>query len=295
MLSCDNDSNDILTNKNSFSKFIYCVGDSTTEGGSPGKSYPKYLQEIIGTNYQVFNEGHSGRESADLAVWTGGLTPVLKENLTILASGEVIISKRPIDITIGKFRGFQVKGKLGNVKGTLKLADDEITFSFIREEIGDIVTLPAGTEFIADGIKNLNDIVIWWTGQNDLAFGWPLNETAPRDCAIATFAKMPNANKRFLVISVTNGTTYYKNDVNKQNALLKAEFPNNYIDLQKIMIEDGLKMAGITPTTEDLQAIADERVPPSLLYDTVHPNDICKQKVIAPTIYNELKKRNWIN
>jgi hypothetical protein len=289
----DRDVQNLPVESESLLSHIYCVGDSITEGGSPGSSYPTHLQNLLGNTVTVINEGYSGRESADIAVWTGGLTPVLTEDVKIPTSGEVIIP-RPIEITIGKFRGFKVDGTFGNVRGTLKHHDDESTFSFIRETEGPAVTIPAGTPFVSDGLKNLDKVMVWWTGQNDLAFGWPLNLTAPRDCALATIAKMPVDKKKFLIVSITNGTKLYKEDVAKQNALLKEAFPDNFVDMQNIMIDKGLEMVGLTPTPEDLDAIADRRVPPSLLYDTVHPNEICKQKVIAVTIYNELAKRSWI-
>lgn len=273
---------------------IYCVGDSITEGGSPGSPYPTHLQALLGSSKTVINEGHSGRESADLAVWTGGLTPVLKASLNVPTSGEVFIAERPIDITIGKFKGFTVPGKLGSVRGTLKLNDDENTFSFIREASGTAVTLPTGTQFIADGLQKLDNVMVWWTGQNDLAFGWPYVYTAPRDCALAVIAKMPVDIKRFLIIGVTNGTTNFKEDSRLQNEVLREAFPNNFVDMQDVLVNKGLTMAGITPTSTDLNAIADYRIPPSLLYDFVHPNEVCKQKVIAPTIYNELAKRDWL-
>jgi hypothetical protein len=297
VLACTNnddvDIQDLSVKSESLLSHIYCVGDSMTEGGSPGFSYPEYLQNLLGSTITVINEGYSGRESADLAVWTGGLTPVLAEDVNIPTSGEIIIP-RPIEITIGKFRGFKVVGAFGSVRGTLKHYDDESTFSFIRETGGPAVTILAGTPFISDGLKNLDKVMVWWTGQNDLAFGWPFNLTAPRDCVLATIAKMPVDKKKFLIVSIINGTKLYKDDAAKQNALLKEAFPDNFVDMQNVMIDKGLAMAGLAPTPKDLEAIADRRVPPSLLYDTVHPNEICKQKVIAVTIYNELATRNWI-
>lgn len=273
-----------------------CVGDSITEGGSPGQSYPIHLQNIFGNSKIVINEGHSGRTSADLAVWTGGLTPILIAGLSLPATTAEVSIHRPIEITIGKFKGFTVSGTLNGVRVILKFADDETTFTVKRETAGTAVNIPSGTPFLADGLKNLDKVLIWWTGQNDLAFGWPYYETAPRDCALATISKMPVEIKRFLVIGVTNGSANaeFMSVTETINNNLRNEFPNNFIDMQKIFIEDGLSMAGITPTTDDLTAISEGRVPPSLLYDDVHPNEDCKRLVIAPTVYKELAKRGWV-
>lgn len=157
---------------------IYCVGDSFTEGGSPGLPYPIYLQKLLISEQVVINEGHSGRESADLAIYTGGIIPKLTIDLKIPSSGKVFTTSFNYgDKILGKFRGYAVKGMLGDVHGVLFFNEDTNEYSFTRSEAGLEKILPAGTEFISDGTKHLDSVLIWWAGQNDLAFGWPYLET----------------------------------------------------------------------------------------------------------------------
>jgi hypothetical protein len=80
-----------------------------------------------------------------------------------------------------------------------------------------------------------------------------------------------------VVISVTNGTsegigTANYSKIVAANAALSQIYGEFFYDLRADFIQNGLATAGITPTSDDLAAIALDRPPPSLMSDSIHPN-----------------------
>ena len=49
------------------------------------------------------------------------------------------------------------------------------------------------------------------------------------------------------------------------------------------------------PLARCLAAIRADTVPPSLMVDAIHFNEVCRDRVIAPLIYEELRSRGWLS
>lgn len=66
-----------------------------------------------------------------------------------------------------------------------------------------------------------------------------------------------------------------------------------FFDDRRQLIDNGLEIMKITPTGADLTAISEDRIPPSLLLDTLHLN-VAGRKALAIIDAIELKARNWL-
>lgn len=294
-----------INTSNSSSVKIYCYGESTTEGGSSGKSYPQVLQERIGTGSTVINHGVSGRTSGDVAILQGGaiLTMTADSPITIdkttNISQEVTFSIEPNfpkNLRYANFYYEKQKYKLNftnreNFKGTISLATANTSSD---------VVLPSTikSEPISDDNQFFTNI--YWISRNDTAFSWPTidNGSLANLNAMIEFQKEKVDFPKFLILSIINMTNEPKdssgyNLVKQLNDGFRNAYPENYVDVRSYLIKNGLKETGITATQKDLDNIANDIVPDSLMADTTHPNAQART-VIAKQIYFELLKRGWI-
>lgn len=278
---------------------IAAWGDSITEGGSAGVPWPKLLADSL-PGAHANNRGVSGETSGTIAVRQGGIVLTvgactIPATATPTATLAVTASVTPANLTNRP----NIPGTLAGVQGDLKRIGTDWTFTRTTE--GKAVTVPAGTPFKPTHAQaHRADVSIFWTGRNDAAFSWP---TVVSGVVAATRAMVDHLTptlKRFLVVSVTtssiepSGSTGTRPDVIATNAALKEAFPNNYVDMRRHIIDNGLALAGITPTAEDLAAIAADTLPPSLTADGLHPNAVCREFVTAPKLREELALRGWI-
>lgn len=78
-------------------------------------------------------------------------------------------------------------------------------------------------------------------------------------------------HNRYVILGLTVGeetASFYIDDENR----MKQAFGNKYFPTRKYLIESGLTIAGITPTSQDETDIAAGKVPTSLKSDSVHLN-----------------------
>ena len=288
-------------------KKIVCWGDSITQGGSAGDPWATVLQNLIGeTNSQVINKGWSGQCSGTVAWRQGANKVTCAESFTIPATATeseqfqfACSSGYPSNLS----HGFDYECTINGIVGNLKISVPSATSSyatFTRKVAGNEVTVPSGSEFVyQDANKYNNCLSIIWFGRNDMAFSWPYQITGPISNAQAIVNNLSPMIKRFLVVSCTTTTGTKEGDqgwnwVKSLNDGLKETFPNNYVDIQEYLSTDAIYDANITPTEDDLQAIADKTIPPSLMApDGVHPNAIAKE-LIAQYIYNFLDSKGWV-
>lgn len=275
---------------------IACFGDSLTF--SSGTDWPTTILAAQ-TGMTVVNRGISGQGAADIILRQGGLQPRLT-----LATGEIPAETTPASVTVvdpstgwrtdgsGSF-GFG--GTLAGIAGTLAHNLVDGSWSFTRTTAGSVVPVPAGTAFIGSATAR-NPIAhqIIWAGRNNAG-------TLPmvRDLiGLAIEKGIETQVRRYLVIGVTNGTnegkanaTYAK--IAEHNRLLKARYGKFFYDIQRDFIDNGLSMAGITPTPADLSAIADDRPPASLMTDVLHPN-AAGYAVVGQLIANKVLDLGWV-
>jgi hypothetical protein len=244
-------------------------GDSMTaafNGG--GTAYPETMAGLI--TVPVDNNGITGYTSTEIATAANALDVyVSAASDSIPASGPVTVTVTPTGTwRAGYARNFP--GSLAGVDGTLSKSTSEV-WTFTRTTYGSAVALPKETLFRAGARSVGRKARIWWAGRNN-----PTSSTVRRDAlAAATEAAMRNAP--FLCLSLFNaqnepeGSGEY-NAIIARNAELAADHGPNYYDLRGWMIRNGLDAAGKTPTSADLTAISEDRIPPSLMSDVLHLN-----------------------
>lgn len=275
---------------------IFAYGDSLTE-----MDYTTALQALLPGDTIVHNLGITGQSSGIIAAREGGVTMTVSA-VTIPAAGavEVVISGSVTPWNTGHPGAVRITGFLAGVEGDITRDTATRAWIFTRATPGDAVEVAGGAVFESSTAwASAEGLLISWTGRNDVVFDLP----NPRDGVIASTAAMVDhlapLRKKFLIISVTTatnetaGTAGYA-QVRSINDALRERWPGQFVDLRRLIIDHGLEMAGITPTADDRAAIAGDTVPPSLMSDAIHFNATCRNLVIAPLIYQQLRDRGWV-
>lgn len=112
---------------------------------------------------------------------------------------------------------------------------------------------------------------------------------------------LPAKSKRFLVLSCWNGDTQPVgsagyNQIALLNKRRQAAYPYNYVDWRTHIIQNGLNVAGINPTSGDLTDIANDVIPRSLRLsgDFLHGNDSA-YTVAAKLLENIVRSNHWLS
>ena len=106
----------------------------------------------------------------------------------------------------------------------------------------------------------------------------------------AMLANLTPYSKRYLLMTLTSGNATRTHPLNV--ALVSKYGAEHVADHRTYLVERGLADAGITPTQADLDAMAQDRVPPSLTWDGVHFVQAA-YTVIGKFIANTIRSRNW--
>lgn len=77
------------------------------------------------------------------------------------------------------------------------------------------------------------------------------------------------------------------------NAERAATFGPHFYDLRGWLIRHGLAAAGLTSTAEDRAAIAEDRIPPALMYDNTHLT-AAGRRVEAARVAELMTDKGWI-
>lgn len=272
---------------------IAVFGDSMAgDHGGTGVSIAKALATVTGL--EVFAGGVPGQTSTEVALRQGGL------DVFITAPGNVLPAPAaPVSVQITEPAGmwktgsaWTFTGTLAGVIGQLK-KDAADAWTFTRAAAGAAVQLQPETRWIStEGAARRDWVQIWRSGRNNVN-----GETIARD-ERAMRAGLSGSNNRFLVLPTYNSATepagsagYVKlAAINKQRA---DTYGPNYYDLRGWMIRNGLAAAGLTPTAEDLAAIAEDRLPPALMYDAVHLTALGRT-VEARRLAQVITDKGWI-
>lgn len=275
-------------------------GDSLTQAGT----IRTRLIQLLPAGTSVINEGIGGQTAPQIAARQGGeVAAVTVTDNVIPASGPVTITDAPIKFLYGyagpnnKQNATSRTGTLAGVPGTVSMAAvpefGTETYIFTRAQSGTAVGCPAGTPFIFDNaLAARGNTQILWTGRNN-----PYLDVV--DATKKMVAYLSPHTKRFLVLSTTTatnetaGTSTYTR-IMAINAEQKAIWGDRFVDIRQHLVDNGLALAGITPTQADLDAIAGDTIPPSLMNtnDTIHFN-AAGQTVIADKIYERMTQKGW--
>lgn len=267
---------------------VNCWGDSLTRGVGVGDSYSKafpYVLYGLLDGREVINCGVGGENTINIASRQGGLPNIVKPftipanaskvevkltNIYGGSTGILLQGGSALDPTTGKYvMTAQINPcSINGVEGTLTYENEKYYFS--RSENGESVIVSRPTPLITYAMKSMRDnINIIWIGTN----GGFTTSAELIECIEAMIDYMSPINKKYIVIGIHHLVSTVTETFETIEKNMAMHFGRRYINQRKYMIEYGLSDAGITPTVEDTTAISEDKIPPSLLYDTVHYND----------------------
>lgn len=255
--------------------FLVCWGDSMTQNNhGGGTSFPDRLSTELGV--PALNRGRGGEAAWGIGVRQGGVQPL------ITFPGDQIPASGSATVTVADSGYLHITaawgyyGSVAGVEGTLTRAATTGVWTFARAVDGAAVDLvPGGSPFAARTTSDYGDAAIIWAGANDIDNG----DEAATIAYIGAMVERARANgQAFVVMSVLNpayggdGTAKHQFVIDV-NAALAARYGSAFLDVRRYLIDRGLTAAGISPTSGDTTAIADDRIPPSLMFDDIHLND----------------------
>ena len=282
---------------------VNCWGDSLTRGVGVGDSYSKafpYVLHGLLDGRKVINCGVGGENTINIASRQGGLPNIVKPftipanaskveieltNIYGDSTGILLQGGSALDPTTGKYvMTAQINPcSINGVEGTLTYENEKYYFS--RSENGESVIVSRPTPLITYAMKSMRDnINIIWIGTN----GGFTTSAELIECIEAMIDYMSPINKKYIVIGVHHLVSTVTETFETIEKNMSIHFGRHFINQRKYMLEYGLSDARITPTAEDITAISQGKIPPSLLYDDVHYND--KGYNIIATIASERGK-----
>lgn len=280
---------------------IAAYGDSLVRGYTDTvawdltEAWPYLLQQELGGSVEVTNLGFGGNPTSEIRMRVSAM-PV---TFTV-AGGVIPAAMTPVTVTTNRKIGFvdtrntSINGYIAGVYGTLLF--DGSAYTFTRAFTGtNPVNAPGLQEFTVDrGTDYSNHTAIVWWARNDVSFNTTGAYDTVADHVIAADIEMAEwfrANRKaFLLLSTTNrtnepaGSANYK-IIKEINDRRKALFPSHYIDIRSWLVHEAIYEAGITPTQADLDNMAVDAPPPSIMDSGSHYN-----KPIAPLIAKKLAK-----
>lgn len=267
---------------------VNCWGDSLTRGVGVGDSYSKafpYVLHGLLDGRKVINCGVGGENTINIASRQGGLPNIVKPftipanaskveieltNIYGDSTGILLQGGSALDPTTGKYvMTAQINPcSINGVEGTLTYENGKYYFS--RSENGESVIVSRPTPLITYAMKSMRDnINIIWIGTN----GGFTTSAELIECIEAMIDYMSPINKKYIVIGVHHLVSTVTETFETIEKNMSIHFGRHFINQRKYMLEYGLSDARITPTAEDITAISQGKIPPSLLYDDVHYND----------------------
>lgn len=270
---------------------IAVYGDShiqTAHGG--GRTFPEHLRDAflaLGRDVTTINEGRGGETSTGVAVRQGGrVLRVTFPNNQIPASGTVAVTVTMTDTSwrddaTWAFYGWFLTTDGQWIYGTMFRAATTGAWTFSRGVAGSVVTVLPESNFRVATAKDYPRLSILSGGDNIP------NATAAAVDYKGMTARVRDSGNTYLVLlgldSAAAATT----------TALAAEYGHHAFDRRKYLIDYGLGLAGIAPTTADTAAIAANNIPPSLMADGVHLND-AGRKVVARGVAALVLARNLL-
>lgn len=244
---------------------IICWGDSLTYGvgSQSGNGYPDILR---GSGYDVIKKGYPGQSSSDIALRQGGYSPVI--TTSIISTGVYKVTSMEPSGDFRKYKEMSFDGSLEGKPITLSRSSD----GSWSVKSSSIINCESGCRFVTkEGSEAKDAVNIIWVGRNNnLAFP----RFAERDVDLIV-TSLPIGN-RFIVVGITpsiNDTEENIKAIRAINSRLSVRYGSRFVDMWSIINSEGLKLAELSPTQEDKDAVSSGLIPPSLYSDGLHFND----------------------
>lgn len=280
-----------------------CIGDSLSYRPE-GVGYPDQLRALVSPGATVETHGRSGYTSDEILMQSGAIPLTVQvPGGSILASGDT-----PVVVPEGEGLGWTplgtyrtVIGSLAGVEGRLIRTDSNTEMVFRRDEAGTAVTVDSAP-LIPWRAGDADRSIVALMGRNDVSNGTVGQHASVPEHILAAYIRleshMRSDIRQFLALSVTNrmsepvGTARY-NTVQATNTLLRERYGPRFLDIRTRLVRDGLATAGLTPTPEDVAAMEADTIPPQLMTDDTHWNEI-GAGLVAGWVHDYLTTRDWI-
>jgi lysophospholipase L1-like esterase len=260
-------------------KILIDIGDSLTAGaGGEGTTMSSVTSSLLGEEWTVKNMGVGGENTLTIGARYGAIPMYIKESISIPKDGS------KTEIPNGLFSNYNdlnifplLQGDAGinpcyidSVKCQLTTIGARYFINRIDTQSSDYITKPKST-IITSLSEQTNGIVTIFIGQNG---GYDTTEELLDQ--ISLFVRHKGNDDVIIITSHGNGFPEIVQAI-------AAKYGEKVIDLKKYMstiaISDAVKYGllpdnGIYPTSEDLEKMASNNAPPSLLIDGIHFNPI---------------------
>lgn len=297
--------------KHLVSKRVIGWGDSRINNGENWGSVSKMTSVILGSSYKQTNNGVGGIGSGEISfmlganrLWVNAKDNKLQSGQTTVTLDSVVAERgHSVYNFMSNNKGPSCKCYLGGVHGKIgRLASGAVVFKPDEILSSDVSAYPM-IEAIPDPIVYREDFVILWAGKNDFSASSKASEFDFVGSLIDSVSSMVQmlGTEHFVILGETatsqNSYKYSGSDralMDEYNEKMQAMYPTNFIDIQKELVENGLEIAGITPTDKDKSDIANGWLPSSLMADNTHPSTPIASIVIAKIIKKYMVLWKWI-
>ncbi|KQN99709.1 hypothetical protein ASF21_12945 [Arthrobacter sp. Leaf234] len=302
--------NDMLGYTRSAKTRIATLGDSLTAGydgvsgnWSTGQSWPAQLQTLVPAGVEVFNRAVAGWTADEIAINLGGLPfEVAVVGGTIPASGPVNLTTSQIIGWTGANNIRSFHGSLAGISGVIRKNEGNALI-FTRNSAGAATPVDGPLRFAANWDLHRTDTLIIFIGRNDVS-----NNVIGADSSVVTHVVASTQRlvnyltvdlKQVILVGTITTTTETRGTaghatVTSINAALAAKYGPRFVDVRRYLIDRCIYDQGITPTSDDLAAMAADTLPPSIMADGTHYTKASAALLASKVFYPYLQSRGWI-
>lgn len=241
-------------------------GDSLTAGaGGGGTTYPAVCASILGKTYK--NCGVGGENCQTIAARQGG-------NNVVIPAGAINGTYSELKDIFGNNIAPLLQGDGSLSASNLLIDGEKCSLSYsggvytISGYTGPTTTVPIIAAFYGSSFKST--VAVIWIGTNGGSYpGSSGNAETIKYWAQSMISHLEHKN--FIVMGLSIGEQTASYYIELENTLKQA-FGNKYFPTREYLINYGLTLEGITPTSQDTADIAAGKVPTSLRSDATHLN-----------------------
>ena len=244
---------------------VDCDGDSLTQGVG-GISWVEQIQGMI-NNVKFVNYGQGGDLCQDILARTGAINLTFEEDVVMPSEGSCSVKLRANDVlyTSNKTNLGINPCTVNGIECTLTTDYDNVEqgiYTLTRNSSGEEMKIVKGDILFPYQSKLRQNIHIFYMGQNNADVNTPENLQIVLD----NFEQASKYCEKYIFVTTAINT----NDELEEK--MGKLYGNRYINLRHYCLYHALDELGITPTSEDNEAISNKKCPPSLLSDTIHFN-----------------------
>lgn len=255
---------------------ILCIGDSLINSGG---NMASGIREL--TNYNEVYDFGNGGENVPTTIGRFGVFPYYAEPFTLPATTtpvKVVLKSSFNDIAINPVGNTLKNVYIGGVHGDILNVNDARTeFTFTRKKAGEEIVFDRKQTIITDAMKRYNETFfpIISIGTNQ---GYTTSNPQEYLDIVDAFTRKCSNGKALILGFYIQGNTQIS-VMQETEKLMKRTYGNMFFNMREYFVNYGLKDCGLTPTEQDLQYMAQGKVPPQLLSDNTHYNDKAKEQL----------------